>query len=127
MAVFGPNNPGGRPGGIKNRLSRRIYEDVFRLWTEPPIAGGNISRGEEAMLAMYDERPTDFVRTVFSILPKDLVIESALGELSDEQIERTLETVRRLQEQADAEAAASDGDEANAEEADSEPESEPVE
>ena len=72
------------------------------------------------MLAMYAERPADFVRAVLSILPKDLVIESAFSELSDEQIERTLETVRRLQEQADAEN--EQDDEASAVELDNEPE-----
>ena len=42
MAVFGPDNKGGGPPGIKSKLTKRVCEDVFRLWTEPPIAGGNI-------------------------------------------------------------------------------------
>src|SRR5262245_51598202 len=85
----------GRPRGAKTKLTAKIYEDVFRLWNEPAADGSKMTRGEEVLLTLYREKPLEFVRAVFSILPRDLIIENAaVAELDDDELDRMIEMLR---------------------------------
>jgi hypothetical protein len=97
---FQPNNPyahnglAGRPKGSKNRLAARVYEDVFRLWSEPAAEGSELSRGEAALVILAREKPAEFVKVVFSILPRDLVIENVASALDDDELAHMISMLR---------------------------------
>src|SRR5262249_52890271 len=86
---------GGRPRGSRNRLTARIFEDVLSHWNEP-IEGRNITKGIAALEVMRKERPAEYVKAVLSIMPKELNIsDSTVADLSDEQIDTLIMTLRR--------------------------------
>jgi hypothetical protein len=111
MAKFNStDNRGGRPLGAKSRLARKVFEDALKVWNEPSAEGASTNRGTAALRTLFFERPGDFVRIICSILPRDLIVEGAFSELSNDQIEQTLALVQRLQERAsDDEDGAGDG------------------
>ena len=37
MAVFGPDNKGGRPAGAKNKFARQVWEDLLKVWADPAV------------------------------------------------------------------------------------------
>jgi hypothetical protein len=85
----------GRPRGSRNRLTARIFEDVLSHWNEP-IEGRNITKGIAALEVMRKEKPAEYVKVVLSIMPKELNIsDSTVAELSDEQIDAMIKTLRR--------------------------------
>jgi hypothetical protein len=111
MAVFGPDNKGGRPLGAKTKLTRRVFEDMLKVWIEPSADGVDVNRGTAALRTLFYERPAEFVRIVASVLPKDLVLEGMFAEVDSERLERTLALVQQLQaEQDDGEGQDQDGD-----------------
>jgi hypothetical protein len=87
-------NGSGRPKGSKNRLAARVYEDVFRLWNEPAAEGSELSRGEAALVTLAREKPSEFVKVVFSILPRDLVIENVAAALDDDESAHMISMLR---------------------------------
>jgi hypothetical protein len=101
MAVFGPDNKGGRPAGAKNKFARHVWEDLLKVWSDPAVEGGTMNRGTAALLTMFAEKPAEYVKVNVAVLPKDLIIESKMGEMSDEQLERMIEAVRRWEEEPD--------------------------
>lgn len=54
---------GGRPKGVKNKLSKAFLEDMFAAWEE---------RGSEAIERTINEKPEVFLKTVASLVPKDI-------------------------------------------------------
>ena len=86
---------GGRPRGSRNRLTARIFEDVLLHWNEL-IEGRNITKGIAALEVMRKEKPAEYVKAVLSIMPKELNIsDSTVADLSDEQIDTLIMTLRR--------------------------------
>ena len=99
-AVFGPDNKGGRPPGVKNKLALRVFQDVLAVWGEPAVDGGEISKGVAALRTLFTERPLDFCKVVASILPRDFVIESnAFSEMDDRKLEEISALAQRLLEE----------------------------
>src|SRR6266508_3639085 len=85
---------GGRTkGGARNRLTVRVFEDVLTHWNEPDASGGK-TKGMAALEIMLKERPSEYVRAVLSILPKELQIESVMSDLNDEQLDELLVKIR---------------------------------
>jgi hypothetical protein len=85
----------GRPRGSRNRLTARILEDILKHWNEP-IEGRNITKGMAALEVMRKEKPAEYVKAVLSIMPKELVFsDSTVADLSDEQIDTLIMTLRR--------------------------------
>jgi hypothetical protein len=85
----------GRPRGSRNRLTAQIFEDVLSHWNEP-IEGRNITKGVAALEVMRKEKPAEYVKAVLSIMPKELNIsDSTVADLSDEQIDTMIMTLRR--------------------------------
>jgi hypothetical protein len=86
---------GGRTPGSRNRLFAQVFSDVLNHWNEP-IEGRNISKGMAALEVMRKERPSEYVKTVVSLLPKELLLsDSTTADLSDEQIDVLLATLRK--------------------------------
>ena len=96
---FQPGNPyahngkGGRPKGSRNRLAARVFDDIFRHWCEP-AAPGSVCKGQEALETLYREKPGEYLRLTASVLPKEFVLESAITELDDDELDRMIEMLR---------------------------------
>jgi hypothetical protein len=97
---FEKNNPyahngrQGRPKGSRNRLAARVFDDIFRHWCEPAAPGSDMCKGQEALEALYREKPGEYLRLTASVLPKEFVFESAVNELDDDELDRMIELLR---------------------------------
>jgi hypothetical protein len=85
---------GGRPKGSKDRLSRRVLEDLLMVWDEPSTQGGTVTRGQAALRIMSKERPNEFAKLYASILPRELAIETVASDLDDEQLTDLIDQIR---------------------------------
>jgi hypothetical protein len=61
-------NPAGRPKGSKNKLSEDFLTELFVVFQES---------GGEAIRRMCAEHPSDFVRVLAGLVPKELLLEVA--------------------------------------------------
>jgi hypothetical protein len=75
----------GRPKGSRNKLCRAMLDDLMADWAEG---------GPAAIKIMRIERPSEYVRVMVSILPKELLFENAVSELGDEELYRMIEMLR---------------------------------
>jgi hypothetical protein len=75
----------GRPKGSRNKLCRAMLDDLMADWAEG---------GPAAIKIMRIERPSEYVRAMVSILPKELLFENAVTELGDEELNRMIEMLR---------------------------------
>jgi hypothetical protein len=76
---FQPGNRlGGRPAGARNKLNSRFLQDLFEDWQE---------HGAKAIELMRVEDPSAYVRVVAGCLPKEFTVETALAELSDDDVD----------------------------------------
>jgi hypothetical protein len=96
MTKFGEGgHVGGRPRGSRNRLFAQVFEDVLQHWNQP-VPGRNISQGMAALEVMRKERPSEYVKVVVSLLPRDVLLsDSTVADLNDEQIDTLLMTLRK--------------------------------
>jgi hypothetical protein len=87
----------GRPKGARNKLASVVYLEVLEFLTEPagkPQAS-EPTKLQSLLLTMWREAPRDLARFIASILPRELSIEtSAMNELSDDELDRLIETLR---------------------------------
>jgi hypothetical protein len=77
----------GRPKGSRNLLCRAMLDDLAADWAEG---------GAAAIKIMRIERPSEYVRVMCSILPRELLFENTATNLDDDQIE---EVIARIREQ----------------------------
>ena len=98
MPKFQPGHQikGGRPKGSRNRLAARVFDDILAHWCQPAAVGSQLCKGQEALEALYRERPGEYLRLTASVLPKDFVFQAAAADLDDDQID---DLIARLQEQ----------------------------
>ena len=90
-------NPGGKPLGARNRLQG----DFLRA-----LADDFEQHGRRAIVRMREEDPSAYVRTVASLMPKELEVKRPLEHLSDEELLAAVEALRAmLAQQAAADAA----------------------
>jgi hypothetical protein len=90
MARFNStDNRGGRRRGAKDKLQTDFLLDLAEVWE---------LEGKGALRIMVKEEPGLFVRTVASLMPREVQMDLAgpLGELSDQEIADMLEAVRQL-------------------------------
>ena len=82
---------GGRMKGARNKISAAFLNDLLEEWSEG---------GREAMRIMRLERPSEFVKVVASVLPKELTVEvGPLQEISDDRLIEYIEYTERQLEQ----------------------------
>ena len=92
----GPNG-GGRPAGARNKLSTKFLNDLLDDWAE---------HGAGAIRIMRIERPSEYVKCVASILPKEFSLETgALTDISDDDIASYLAVLQRMKIKRTTEAA----------------------
>jgi hypothetical protein len=95
MKFDGVNHVGGRPKGSRNKLFARVFEDILTLWHEP-IEGRNITKGVAAMEVMRKEKPSEFVKAVFSIMPKEVLLaDPTTADLNVEQVDKLIMAMRK--------------------------------
>jgi SepF-like predicted cell division protein (DUF552 family) len=81
-----PPDQGGPTRGSRNKLASDFLKDLHTDWLE---------HGAAAIKIMRIERPSEYVKVVAAILPRDLSIEvSAVTELDDDDLERMIELLR---------------------------------
>lgn len=80
-------NPKGRPRGARNKLS----EDFLSA-----LAEDFATHGLAAIQRMREDRPHEYIKTIASILPKDIALRATdpLGELSDVELSESIEALR---------------------------------
>jgi hypothetical protein len=89
MALFEKGHPkqGGRPKGVRNKLSHTFLSDLLEEWQ----AGGR-----EALRIARIEDPIRFSIMVASLLPKELTVEvGPLQEISDDRLIEYIEHTER--------------------------------
>ncbi len=79
-------NPAGRPKGARNKLAEQFFVDMYDAWK---------GRGIEAINAVIDSRPADFLRAMTAIVPKELKVENTV-ELKDGDLERRIRSLLRV-------------------------------
>jgi hypothetical protein len=80
------NGKGGRPLGSRTKLCKRLLEDLFADWQEGGVA---------AIKMMRIERPSEYVRVMVSILPKEMILDnSAITELDDSELDQMITMLR---------------------------------
>lgn len=70
-------NPGGKPVGARNRLQG----DFLRTMAEDFA-----QHGKEAIVTMRTEKPSEYIRAIVSLMPKELEISRPLDDLTDEEL-----------------------------------------
>src|SRR5216684_5269285 len=86
LKPFAPGNPGGaRPRGAKNRLHRAFVEALHADFKEHGAAAIRICRMEN---------PTNYLRVIASILPRELTIETAAADLTDDELEAMIQRLK---------------------------------
>ena len=87
---FQPGSPG-RLSGTRNKLTNRVIEDILVDWRD---------NGPAAIKTMRTEDPSAYVRVVCSILPKELTVENVTSDLSDDDLDELIASIKqRLLEQ----------------------------
>jgi hypothetical protein len=91
MIPFKPGNKlGGRPLGAKNRLCKQFLNDLLEVWQQD---------GRGALKVAVREGPTAFCRMVAGLVPRELLLGSAVSELDDAQIAEMILELERIREQ----------------------------
>lgn len=94
-------NPHGRPLGARTRLSDAFLKDLLRNWE---------AEGYGTIDAFRKERPNEYVKMVASLLPKHFNIKvNELDELTDEQLDRRIESLLAVVQAGASSGAGSEG------------------
>lgn len=79
-------NPAGRPVGTRQRLGEAFLDDMLASW--------QVS-GKDAIARVLESRPQDYLKVIAAILPKEIKLDTSdLGELSDADLARIIESLR---------------------------------
>ena len=85
-------NPKGRPQGSRNKLSEEFFRDLCDAWT---------AFGKPALMSAAWQNPTDFVRVVAQLMPKDVGVTVAnirAERMSTNELEALIEKYRDVGE-----------------------------
>jgi hypothetical protein len=80
-------NPGGRPIGARNRLQGRFMNALADDFEE---------HGKSAIQRCREEDPAAYLRAIVALMPKELEITKPLDDLSDDELNAALATVRAI-------------------------------
>jgi hypothetical protein len=86
-------NPGGKPAGARNRLQGKFLN---------ALADDFETHGKKAIEACRESDPSAYLRAIVALMPRELEITRPLDDLTDEQLEAALATVRALEAAASA-------------------------
>ena len=79
-------NPAGRPLGSRNAIEGAFLTDLLAEYK----AGGRA-----AIVAMREANPSDFVKMIASLLPKQMEVKRVLDEVSDDDLLAILDALGR--------------------------------
>jgi hypothetical protein len=87
------NRAGGRSAGARNRLQAGFLRDLAEAWE---------AEGKDALKIMIREHPEKFVQVCASLMPKEVALEVSgpLTEMSDEELQAALQSIRQLRASA---------------------------
>ena len=80
-------NLAGKPKGSRHKLQENFLQALSDDFAENGIA---------AIQQMRQEKPSDYVRTVASLMPKQLEIERPLQDMTDDELSDSIEALRRF-------------------------------
>jgi hypothetical protein len=81
-------NPAGRPKDTRNRLTKKVLEDILQHWNElEPRGTKGETKGLFALERAYKDKPVEYLRAVLSVMPKELAIESVMADMSDADLD----------------------------------------
>jgi hypothetical protein len=83
-----------RPRGARNKVAKRFFEDMVQVWDEP-TPDGKSTRGLAALRLMWREEPAAFAKLYAGIMPKEFWVDSIASELTDEELNQMLESLRQ--------------------------------
>lgn len=83
---FDGQSGGGRPAGVRNRLSHAFLTDVMAHWKEI---------GPQALKLAYRNDPLGYVRMVAGILPREFTLEHTTSGLSAEERDELIVQLRQ--------------------------------
>jgi len=82
------NSGGGRPKGSRNKLGEQFLEALVQDFTE---------HGQEAIVACREEKPTEYVKVIAGLLPKELLVQkNPMDEMTNEEIADALDILRGI-------------------------------
>jgi hypothetical protein len=85
----------GRPKNARNKLARRVLEELLLVWDEPLHEHSTVTRGKAALRVMSRERPAEFCKLYGSLVPREFWIDSAVvTDLDDEELEAMIANLR---------------------------------
>lgn len=79
-------NPKGRPRGSRNVLGDEFIKDVLNIWKR---------RGKSCLEEMATDKPSEFVRVVAMVLPKDINVTGDIKHTHEETVSETHDWVKR--------------------------------
>ena len=77
---FKPGNPG-RPKGSRNKLGEDFIQALYADFSE---------HGAAAIAVVRSEKPSDYVKVIASILPKEVKLTASVEEFTDEQLDQRI-------------------------------------
>jgi len=82
----GHNIRGGRPAGVRNKLHTAFLADLLDEWQK---------HGRGVVSILRTRHPVEFAKIVAGTLPKEFVVESALDDLSDNDLDELIANIKR--------------------------------
>lgn len=72
-------NPSGRPKGCRNKLGEAFLDDLYSDWQE---------HGADAIAACREQNPAAYIKTVASLLPRQIEAprSAGLADMSDDEL-----------------------------------------
>jgi hypothetical protein len=79
--------------GVRRQLTNQVLRDIFGHWNtvEP---GTSATRGQLTLTHLYRTEPALYAKLVAALLPKDILIESAIGDMDDDQIDDVIARIK---------------------------------
>ena len=65
-----PEKKRGRPKGSRTALSSKVIDDIFRHWSK---------NGSKALEEMVEKDPASYVRTIASLIPRDVKLQTDIN------------------------------------------------
>jgi hypothetical protein len=65
-----PEKKQGRPKGSRTALTTKVVDDIFRHWKK---------NGSKALDVMAEEDPASYVRTIASLIPRDVKLQTEIN------------------------------------------------
>ncbi|MDE3022979.1 MAG: hypothetical protein KGI54_14165 [Pseudomonadota bacterium] len=80
-------NPGGKPVGARNRLQGDFMN---------ALADDFAKFGKKAIIQMRQKKPNEYIRAIASLMPKEFEISKPMEEITDEQLDAAVHTIRAI-------------------------------